>query len=695
MKKVILILLFTLAGSSLFAQTYPEVTINDIQYLSDEVLLAPPHDGLSAYEGDTVVVQGIISVAPYWDSNPDSGTTLIVGAPGFYLQDENNPEFGGLLCRFPGGSGAAFNALDTGMVVKITGFIQEYFTTTQFNLIKFEAEDVVDFSQRPEPVQLTLDSLSETGTSNPNYLAEKWEQRYVELRNVTVSHAYSYGSGTYVIFDENGTEILVGNVSSYWRNQPLIQPGTKLEYIRGYIENRTNVDAYWFIINPVYPTDIKVGNVIPPDISNVGRDLGFVSFGDEVEVSADVIDTDGTLNEVKLMYQVNDGSSQSIDMTLSAGNTYTATLPFFSDSTLVSYYVKAVDNEGYEAYSPQDTTHDKYFFWVLDRDITIKDIQRSPFGGGWSAYDGFEVTVSGIVTSDTSSMIFAAQVHIQDGTGPWSGIWLFSDNILELQEGDNVTITGTVDEDFDYTRIENITDVTINSTGNPLPDPTPVSTETIGTVSAGTLPAEEYEGVLVTYGSVTVIDENADGEAGPDEGSGGSRNFGEMLVADDSNIGTRVELEQGNNDYHNYWDASLELEPIRIKQGDTFEELIGIQYFSFSNYKLVPRTNDDFVGHVTDVKDEALTAEKYSLAQNYPNPFNPTTNIQFSIPESGLVTLKIYDVLGQEVMNLINQEMNRGVHRIKVDASQLSSGIYFYRLDTGNFTSTKKMLLLK
>ncbi|MCF8241755.1 MAG: T9SS type A sorting domain-containing protein [Melioribacteraceae bacterium] len=168
-----------------------------------------------------------------------------------------------------------------------------------------------------------------------------------------------------------------------------------------------------------------------------------------------------------------------------------------------------------------------------------------------------------------------------------------------------------------------------------------------------------------------------------------------MLVADDSNIGTRVELEQGNNDYHNYWDASLELEPIRIKQGDTFEELIGIQYFSFSNYKLVPRTNDDFVGHVTDVKDEALTAEKYSLAQNYPNPFNPTTNIQFSIPESGLVTLKIYDVLGQEVMNLINQEMNRGVHRIKVDASQLSSGIYFYRLDTGNFTSTKKMLLLK
>lgn len=695
MKKFIILLSFFVLGSIVFAQTYPEVSIQDIQFISSDSLLTPPHDYESPYEGDTVTIQGVINVAPYFHSNVDSGETLVVGAPGLYVQDEENPEFGGMLVRFPGGSGATFNSLDTGMVVKLTGYVDEYFTTTQFNMLKFEASDVVDFSTRPEPVSLTLDSLSEIGTSNPNYLAEKWEHTYVELKDVTVSHAYSFGSGTYVIFDENGTEILVGNKSSYWRNQELPQPGTQLEYIRGYIENRTNVDDYWYMINPVYPNDIKFGDVVPPDISGVNRDLALVGYGDQPVVAADVIDADGTLDEVKLYYQTNGSESQSIDMQLTAGNTFTATLPAFNDSTLVSFYVKAVDNDGYDSYSPQDTVSDKYFYWVLDREITIKDVQRSPFGGGWSAYDGFEVTVEGIVTSDTSSIGTSAQIHIQDGVGPWSGIWLFGDNVLDLREGDHVSVTGTVDEDFDYTRIENITGVSILTTGATVPDPTPISTDIVGTSSAGVLPAESYEGVLVAYSNVTVIDENADGEAGPDEGSGGSRNFGEILIADDSNIGTRVELQQGNNDYHNFWDAALENEPIRIQQGNTFEQIIGIQYYSYGNYKLIPRTNDDFVGLSTSVDEESSLINDFSLAQNYPNPFNPSTVIQFAIPKRSEVSLKVFNVLGQEVANLINTEMNRGVHRVNFDASNLSSGIYFYRLQSGSFVEAKKMLLIK
>lgn len=695
MKKLLLLTVIAFLSNNVFAQTFPEVLISDIQYISKDSLLTPPYDYESPYEGDTLTIQGVIMVAPYFYSNVDSGETLVVGAPGLYVQDEENPEFGGMLVRFPGGSGATFNSLDTGMVVKLTGYVDEYFTTTQFNMIKFEASDVVDFSTRPQPVELTLDSLNETGTSNPNYLAEKWEHTYVELKDVTVSHSYSFGAGTYVIFDENGTEILVGNKSSYWRNQELPQPGTKLDYIRGYIENRDNVGDYWYMINPVYPNDIKFGNVIPPDISNVNRDLALVGYGDQPVVSADVIDSDGTLDEVKLFYQVNDGESQSLDMQLTAGNTFTATLPAFSDSTLVSFYVKAVDNEGYESYNPLDTVSDKYFYYVLDRDITIQDVQRSPFGGGWSAYDGFEVTVEGIVTSDTSSIGSAAQIHIQNGTGPWSGIWLFGDNVLNLKEGDQVQVTGTVDEDFDYTRIENITGVSILTTGNSLPEPTEITTDIVGTSNNGTLPAESYEGVLVAYSDVTVIDENADGDAGPDEGSGGNRNFGEILIADDSNVGTRVELQQGNNDYHNFWDASLEEEPIRLQQGNTLEKLIGIEYYSFGNYKLVPRTNSDFIGLSTDVKEEALAADNFALAQNYPNPFNPTTVIQFSIPKRADVSLKVFNILGQEVVSLIDKEMDRGIHRINFDATNLSTGIYFYRLQAGNFIETKKMLLIK
>ncbi|MBK7630757.1 MAG: T9SS type A sorting domain-containing protein [Ignavibacteriales bacterium] len=85
----------------------------------------------------------------------------------------------------------------------------------------------------------------------------------------------------------------------------------------------------------------------------------------------------------------------------------------------------------------------------------------------------------------------------------------------------------------------------------------------------------------------------------------------------------------------------------------------------------------------------------YELGQNYPNPFNPSTTIRFSVPEAGLVTLKVYNLLGEEVATLLNNEQAAGVYEANFDASRLSSGIYFYTLEAKNFTSTKKMVLLK
>lgn len=99
---------------------------------------------------------------------------------------------------------------------------------------------------------------------------------------------------------------------------------------------------------------------------------------------------------------------------------------------------------------------------------------------------------------------------------------------------------------------------------------------------------------------------------------------------------------------------------------------------------------------VTDVNEEInIIPEQYSLEQNYPNPFNPSTNIGFRISDFGFVSLKVYDVLGKEVAILVNEEKDRGVYTINFDASGLSSGIYFYKLQAGNFVETKKMQLLK
>jgi len=98
---------------------------------------------------------------------------------------------------------------------------------------------------------------------------------------------------------------------------------------------------------------------------------------------------------------------------------------------------------------------------------------------------------------------------------------------------------------------------------------------------------------------------------------------------------------------------------------------------------------------VTDVTSETSIPEVYSLEQNYPNPFNPSTTIKFSIPEQTNVTLKIFNSIGQEVASLLNGEMAAGNHSVDFNASKLSSGVYFYRIDSPSFTSTKKMILIK
>ena len=87
--------------------------------------------------------------------------------------------------------------------------------------------------------------------------------------------------------------------------------------------------------------------------------------------------------------------------------------------------------------------------------------------------------------------------------------------------------------------------------------------------------------------------------------------------------------------------------------------------------------------------------ESYDLAQNYPNPFNPTTIIKYQIPEDGIVSLKIYDILGKEIKTLVNEHKPTGRYEINFDASNLASGVYIYRIQINDFVSSKKMMLVK
>ena len=90
-----------------------------------------------------------------------------------------------------------------------------------------------------------------------------------------------------------------------------------------------------------------------------------------------------------------------------------------------------------------------------------------------------------------------------------------------------------------------------------------------------------------------------------------------------------------------------------------------------------------------------LTITEYNLEQNYPNPFNPSTTIKIQLPQDGFVTLKVYDILGNEVTTLINEEKAKGRYEVNFNASSLASGVYIYKIQAGTFMNSKKMLLIK
>ena len=111
-------------------------------------------------------------------------------------------------------------------------------------------------------------------------------------------------------------------------------------------------------------------------------------------------------------------------------------------------------------------------------------------------------------------------------------------------------------------------------------------------------------------------------------------------------------------------------------------------------YRLKQIDNDGAYEYYNEVEVD-LVPGGYELFQNYPNPFNPSTNIKFSLPEDARVSIKVYDILGSLVDEIVNKEFKAGYHQVEFDASSYKSGIYFYRLEAENFVQTKKMNFLK
>ncbi len=732
-----LFLLLMTAGA--FAQTYPIVPLDSVNFIPpDSLRIADSllvHGGTlrasltnGFYLGDTITVTGVLTTDPRVIRN--------VGAHfSFYIQNPDSAAWGGMDVFTIDTSAdilnAGFGSIDSGYVIQVTGVLTKYGTDIWGN---FELEPIGSASiapipinildaggNRPAPVEVKVSDLvsgdKTSGGVSHFSIGTKYKNSYVILRNLTVksrTQSSSSGMWTVTIEDSLGNTIDVYDPSEYFTGRSFgvtpkwvpPAPGSKIDYIRGILGAYS---SYGYEIIPLYPGDVKVGKYTP-SITATGfstrRSPAIPTASDPVNVRVLVTNANPNaasliVDSVALYYSVNSGAFTRIKMTADTGNTYIATIPPKADGSFVRYFYSAWQDSTLASQSNYpDTSRTALFYYVRSAGYTIRDIEYTPFSDGNSGVADLLVTVKGVILADTSD--YPAEIDhenqstktpyafMQDAAAPWSGVMLYDTTADKLHRGESVSLTGIV------SMYNGQTEISVNSFTNlavpePLFTPVKIKTSDIGQRANGDSLARKWQGVLVEFDSVYIVDNDPDGPTYSITGPNGS--FREYMV-DDGSGKCRVD-DDGSNTYSvdphdTAWGFHI------MPKGAFIQGLIGIIKYKNSEYKLEPRTNSDFVGELDGVRQtSSVVPSSFSLSQNYPNPFNPSTKIKYSIAKAGYVSLKIYNILGQQVATLGNQYQTAGNYTATFDASRLASGIYFYRLNAGSFSAVKKMLLLK
>jgi hypothetical protein len=312
---------------------------------------------------------------------------------------------------------------------------------------------------------------------------------------------------------------------------------------------------------------------------------------------------------------------------------------------------------------PPDTAYAIY-------DVQYNETDQGPAGECFpSPFNDLQVTVEGIVTAVTPGLNPYFWLQSPD-KGLWSGVYCYDISVTPSQ-GDRLSLTADVDEYYGLTELKNITEFEIISSGNPLPAVVDLET---GDLAGGCNSwSEAYEGMLVRVMDVVVTQEvSTYGEWYVDDGSG------QCQVDDDL--------------FHH--------EPTL---GDTFAAIIGVVDYSFDEYEIIPRDAGDIQTEITAVEadgDHGTLPAGYALLQNNPNPFNPQTEIRYVLPEKATIRLSVYNLLGQKVATLADGFHDAGEFAVRWDGTDdrdgsLASGVYFYRLQAGEFSATRKMIYLR
>lgn len=746
MKKILLLFLLTTVA---FAQ-YTQVTIKQIQQVTNDSLKIADSLGIGAnsrwtlqtspYMNQQVEITALVVVPHHIITYTAHGKTFVVCDTGA----AKNEPWSHIFVRY-GGTEESFdangyNSVQVGDIITMKGSISEFPSSSMASLTQFapdtnEAVNIVSSGNAlPDPVHMNISDIN-VGP-NPNgkiYFSngEPVEAKKVLFTNVTVIGIVNNTRGTWAFTDASGNQFSIYDWSYHFTidttsvdrvgnphdpNYKVPALGTTIDSIKGFICSASGGEAVrGYRIAPIYPEDVKYGGILS-SITTHRRNPIVVDKDSVPVITAKVYKQQGSYDiaSVRLLYRVNNGAWIESTMVAPQANVdslYIGTIPKQNVGDYVDYFIKAIDaNEQINilANSGNLTQYDSsqgfFFYRVLDRStkkvLSIRDIQYTPYRNGRTPYLGAVDSVGGIITADTSALNMSSisgvagtsAWYMQSTNQPWSGIWLVGpDSVMtKLHIGDSVVVRGSVQENFDVTRIS-VTSARIVSSSNPLPEPLVFTTDVFGSgVANGDLGAEPYEGMLVKFNNVTVSDVNP--------------TFAEPTEYEVTNSTKAVIVRRdGRNTYSNIPSDSA-IGYIVLKAGTHIGSLTGIIYYNNSRYKIEPRTNADFE-NVMSVRlaYNSTVPTEYALQQNFPNPFNPTTTIQYALPVGGLAQLKVYNILGQEVATLVHEVQSAGTYQATFDASRLASGMYFYKLtvhqttggQAGNFTQVKKMLLVK
>jgi hypothetical protein len=732
MRKLLLSFVFAVFGMTAFAQNY--VSITDINYVSPTDLAAC--DDTSAYLGQTIITRGVV-VTPGNVSEVASGSVTGGSRPFIFIQDTavggQSTPFAGIevMGVYTSSTGAlqvpaTFTQALPGDIVEVKGIVGEYNGSNQLSLADANSFSIVSVTSDPVVSDtITVGDLNDAQFVNNVATGEQYEGSFVTLTDVTVTSVV-YFSGNRVsvnVADANGNSInlsdrFLAQKMTSWStvnpNSPQTQgafappvPGTFYTSISGVVRHDANGctgdNGRGYELNAFDASHYDIGYA-PPYIANFERDPAVPTSNQDAELLCSITDFDGSVDSVAIAWSAIDTQSVAnftvAPMTLVSGTTdeYTFEIPKQADGTLVRYYIYAADNDGNVSYYPSTPITQSVpnidFYTVRDNGLSIPDIQFTFNANGTSTLSAQEVTVTGIVTASTK-IGDLGYLYLQDENATvWGGIWCVGLGLNSYYRDEEVTVTGIVEEYFGMTRLN----VSASSkTGNKATI-TPIIIDPSDSASYANFGWEPYESMLVRY---------EDPQGGQLSISQTNLGFGDYAVSTSATAAlsksarilagrqattaySSLNVQLVTDTSYANLDGEMNVTPIVVDNSMTFDAVEGILFYGFSNFRLLPRNNNDFIGASVTLDSISVATSPIGLdewaAGNlkvYPNP--ATDRILLESQGAGVWTINT--VLGQEVMRQSTQGSSR------IDVSAWNAGTYVARFSGSEGAGTVVLII--